>query len=344
ADFVLLRTVSYNSVASDSLPIYQAVRNATFEPIIGRFAVKALAEDSAGVVIDVTGLFTKDTPLLGLGQGARERFKVRRLDPDRSFLMRAASYPENVEVRTVLTYEATEVPANSSTGTLSFEMNHSMVLLPEEPMQARLFDQRVGYFTIQQTDYGVPAQRAEERRYVTRWRLEPSDPEAYARGELVEPVEPIVYYIDPATPEEWRPYLKQGIEDWQRAFEAAGFKNAILARDAPTPEEDPEFSPEDVRYSVIRYYPSAIQNASGPHVHDPRSGEILESDINWYHNVMNLVRNWFFVQTSAANPDARTAKMSDATMCQLIRLVSSHEVGHTLGLQHNLKSRAAYPV
>ncbi|NNF58009.1 MAG: DUF5117 domain-containing protein, partial [Rhodothermaceae bacterium] len=344
AKSILLRTVSYNIVASDSLPVYQAVRNSTFEPIIASFDIEALNEDSTGVVIDVTGLYAKDTPLLGLNRGARERFRVRRLDDSRSFLVRAASYPKNIEVRAVLTYDAQEPPANSSTGTISVEMNHSMVLLPAEPMQPRLYDERVGYFSITQTDFGLPAQRAEQRQYITRWRLEPSDPAAYARGEVVDPVEPIVYYLDPATPEEWRPYLKQGIEDWQSAFEAAGFSNAILARDAPTPEEDPEFSPEDVRYSVIRYFASPVQNASGPHVHDPRSGEILESDINWYHNVMNLLRNWFFVQTAAVNPAARGTEFEEETMGQLIRFVSAHEVGHTLGLPHNFISSNAYPV
>jgi len=341
---VLLRTVSYENVAADSLPVARAVQASNFEPVVASFDIKAISEDSAGVVIDVTELYTKDVPSLGIPSSAREQFKVRRLDDDRSFLERAASYPENIEVRAVLTYDAAEPPSQSSTGTVSVEMAHSMVLLPEEPMQPRLFDQRVGYISLDQIDYGYDAQRAEEREYIVRWRLEPSDPEAYARGELVEPVEPIVYYIDPATPEKWRPYLKQGVEDWQRAFEAAGFKNAILAKDPPSPEEDPEFNPEDVRYSVIRYFASPIQNAYGPHVHDPRSGEIIESDIGWYHNIMNLLRNWYFIQTAASNPRAQSVEFSDAEMGELIRFVSAHEVGHTIGLHHNFYSSSAVPV
>jgi hypothetical protein len=223
-------------------------------------------------------------------------------------------------------------------------MNHSMLLLPKVAMQPRLWDERVGYFSTQQVDYGREEQRTVSRRFIDRWRLEPKDTAAFLRGELVEPVTPIVYYIDPATPMKWRPFLKRGVEDWQVAFEAAGFRNAILARDPPTAEEDPEFSPEDARYSVIRYLASDIANASGPHVADPRSGEILESDIQWYHNVMNLLRNWYLVQTAAINPQARGVDFEDEVMGELIRFVSSHEVGHTLGLPHNMKASSSYPV
>jgi hypothetical protein len=331
---VLLRIVSYVNVADDSLPIRAAVEQANFEPIIRSFDIAAFNEDSTAVVIEVTDLYGTDVPVLGLQRGRRTQYGVRRLDPSRSFPTTTSSYPRNVEVKHILTYEATTPPSNASTGTISFEMNQSMILLPEDPMQPRLWDDRVGFFSMAQTDFGLDEQRAVQRRFIVRWRLEPSDPAAWARGELVDPVKPIEYYIDPATPEKWRPYLKQGIEDWQVAFEAAGFRNAIIARDPPTPEEDPEFSPEDVRYSVIRYFPATIQNASGPHVHDPRTGEILESDINWYHNVMNLVRNWYFVQTAAANPAARAVKFDDPLMGELIRFVAAHEVGHTIGLQH----------
>ena len=343
-DRVLLRIVSYVNVAADSLPIRAAVEQSNFETIVRSFDIEAFSPDSTALVINVTDLYATDVPVLGLQANRREAYEVRRLDTSRSFVRSARSYPENIEVRHVLTYEANEPPDNESTGTVSVEMNQSMILLPEDPMQPRLWDDRVGFFSLTQMDYGLDEHRATQRRYITRYRLEPSDPEAWGRGELVDPVEPIVYYIDPATPEKWREPLKQGVEDWREAFEAAGFSNAIVAMDPPTPEEDPEFSPEDIRYSVIRYFPSNVQNASGPHVHDPRTGEILESDINWYHNVMNLVRNWYFIQTAAANPDARRVKMSDETMGELIRFVSAHEVGHTLGLQHAMKSSAAYPV
>ena len=341
-DRVRLRLVSYENFADDTTAIAGAVRNSNFEPIVMAFDVEVMNDDSTAVVLEVTDLFTEDITLLGLQKNRRQTYGVRRVDGDRTYVVRATAYPTNVEVRRVLTYDATEAPSNGQSNTLSMETHHSMLLLPDDPMEPRLCDERVGFFSTSQIDYGLDEQRAVTRCFVTRWRLEPSDPAAFARGELVDPVKPIVYHIDPATPPKWVPYLKQGVEDWQVAFEQAGFSNAIVAADAPT--DDPDWSAEDARYSVIRYLASPVQNASGPHVHDPRTGEILESDIQWYHNVMNLVRNWFFVQTAAVNEDARAIRFDDEVMGELIRFVSAHEVGHTIGLQHNMQASAAYSV
>lgn len=343
---ILLKIISTQVTAADSLPISEAVKNSNLDPILASFAIKAISKDSSGVVVEATDLLTKDIKPLGLPQFYRTSFRVTRLDNDRSYVERVSSYPENIELRHVKTYIAGNSPSSSADGSITIEMSNSMILLPEEPMQRRLYDRRVGWFARGTTDYGLDVQQSKTIRYLDRWRLEVKDEdiEKFKRGELVEPKKQIVYYIDRATPKKWVKYIKQGVEDWQAAYEAAGFKNAIIAKEAPSPEEDPDWSPEDVRYSTVRYLASPIPNANGPHVSDPRSGEILESDINWYHNVMTLLRRWFFVQTAAINPSAQSPEFDDEVMGRLIRFVSSHEVGHTLGLPHNFGSSNAYPV
>lgn len=353
---VFLKKVSYDEMSRDtSQPMYRAVANSNMQPIVASFDIAALAKDSAGAVIDVTNYIGSDNDVLNFAANARSIFRVGSFQADKSYILGVKSYPMNVEIKTVKTYtqgggpplQGMPAAPSQPSGTLyTLELNSSMVILPSQPMRPRYFDPRVGYFTRTYTDFDANPHGVKDISMITRWRLEPKeeDVERYLRGELVEPKKPIVFYIDPATPKKWVPYLIQGVNDWQVAFEKAGFKNAIMAKMAPAYMEDTSYGLEDARFSAIVYKPSDVANASGPHVHDPRSGEILESHINWYHNVMEILHNWYFVQAAPTDTGARTMKFSDELMGQLIRFVSSHEVGHTLGLRHNYGSSSTVPV
>ena len=339
---ILLRVASYSKFANDTLPINEAVSNSNFEPIISSFKIEAKNIEKSSFLIDVTTLFKSDIKVFGFPQSRRKSYKISSLDSKLSFIETIKSFPLNIEVRHIKTYKSSE----TRNGQISMLLNNSIILLPKNPMKKRYFDQRVGWITSRQIDYGLDNQEAETIRYLRRWRLEvkEEDIEKFKRGELVEPKNPIIFYVDPGTPIKWRKYIKQGIEDWQAAFEEAGFKNAIIAKDPPTKDEDPDWSPEDIRYSVFRYLASTTINANGGQVADPRSGEILQFDVNWYHNVLKLLRNWWVVQTGAVNANARSIELKNEVMGEGVRFVAAHEVGHAIGLPHNMGSSSAYPV
>ena len=345
-DQLLLRARLFVNVADTAENINRAITISNENPIIGAFKVES--HKNKVYKIKVNSFFNGDNPAMGLPKAVKDGFSLQGLVGEMSYIEDIKSFPLNTEVRLVKTYNggggANRIAATSRTGKATFGLNVSFVLLPEKPMMKRYFDPRVGYFTDSYTSYTDDQQRVEGKTFVTRWRLEPrpEDVEKMKRGELVEPIKPIVYYIDPATPKQWRKYLIQGVNDWQAAFEKAGFKNAIRAEEWP--ENDSTMSMEDARYSCIRYLASPIENAYGPNVHDPRSGEILESHICWYHNVMSLVHNWYMVQCSSIDEAAQKMNFDEDLMGQLIRFVSSHEVGHTLGLRHNFGSSSTVPV
>ncbi len=351
---VYLRTISFAEYAKDSTsPMFSAVNNSNVQPIAAAFDIKAFGKDSTGAVIDVTDYINGDNDVLHFNSGLKTSLRLGMLQSDKSYIVSVKSYPINVEIKTLKTYGRSPAPAlpgsfggGGGGGNMTMELNSSMVLLPKNPMQSRYFDPRVGYFAVGYTDFDANPQGVKNITLVKRWRLEPKDEDVdkYKKGELVEPKKPIVFYIDPATPKKWVPYLIQGVNDWKTAFEKAGFKNAIMAKMAPTKAEDSTWSLDDARNSAIVYKPSDIANASGPSISDPRSGEIMESHINWYHNVMELIHDWYFVQTAAVDPKARKMVYDDELMGQLIRFVSSHEVGHTLGLRHNYGSSSTVPV
>lgn len=348
---IFLRNISYSEISKDSSqPMFNAVMNSNIQPIAAAFDIKAISDSGKTFLIDLTDYIQSDNEIFFFNTRVKTALKLGSVQQDKSYILDVKSYPINTEIKTVKTYSKSGGQpgpgAPVSGGNATLELNSSMILLPAVPMQPRYFDPRVGFFTTSVTDFDYDPQGVKRISMITRWRLEPKpeDMEKYKRGELVEPVKPIIFYIDPATPKKWVPYLIQGVNDWQSAFEKAGFKNAVMAKVAPTREQDSTWSLEDARFSAIVYKPSDIPNASGPHVHDPRSGEIMESHINWYHNVMRLLRNWYFVQCSPNDPRARKMKFDDELMGDLIRFVSSHEVGHTLGLRHNFGSSSAYPV
>jgi hypothetical protein len=353
---VFLRNISYNVNPDSAKPMFKSVLKSNLQPIALAFDVKAVASDSAGagIVIDITDNITADNEIFGFTAAYKPQFRAGAFQNDKSYVQSVKAYPTNIEINTVKTFAKTadqfsipgfpQVPPSQATVTL--EMNSSLVLLPEKPMKPRFMDNRVGYFGTSYTDYDANPQGVKDIDLIARWRLEPKpeDLEKYKRGELVEPAKPIVFYIDPTTPKKWIPFLIQGVNDWQVAFEKAGFKNAIIGKEAPTPEQDSTWSLDDARNSGIIYKPSSVENAYGPSVVDPRSGEIIESHIGWFHNVMKLLHDWYFVQAGAIDSRARKMVFDDELMGQLIRFVSSHEVGHTLGLPHNFGSSAGVPV
>jgi len=352
---VFLKTISYDVRSDSSQPMFKSVANSNMQPITMAFDIKAHVPDSlgGGTVIDITDNISGDNEVFGFAGQWKTQFQAGSLQSDKSYINSVKPYPLNIEIKTVKTFAksaGTPIPgmptAAPSQATVTLELNTSLYLLPEKPMKARFEDKRVGFFSRDYTDFDANPQGVKDQSIIVRWRLEPKpeDLEKYKRGELVEPAKQIVYYIDPTTPKKWVPYLIAGVNDWNVAFEKAGFKNAITAKVAPTKDEDSTWSIEDARFSAIVYKPSDVENAYGPNVHDPRSGEIIESHIGWFHNVMSLVHDWYMVQTAAVDPRARKMEFDDDLMGQLIRFVSSHEVGHTLGLPHNFGSSSSIPV
>jgi hypothetical protein len=339
---LFLRRITFEENAGDTTnAMYHAVIRSNLQPLVAAFGVGAYSPNGKNSVIEITDYIDGDNDILFFNDNVRKTMRVGSMQSNMSYIKDVNAFPLNVEIRTIKTYTQTSTDNN-----FTIELNTSLVLLPKRPMRKRFADRRVGYFTERYTDYDANPQGVKTVNYIKRWRLEPrpEDLEKYKNGELVEPIKPIVYYIDPATPKKWVPYLMQGVMDWQVAFEKAGFKNAIIAREAPDAHEQPNWSLEDSRHSAIVYKPSSLANAAGPIITDPRSGEILESHINWYHNLMSILHDWYMIQCGTTDVRAQRMKFDDALMGELIRSVCAHEVGHSLGLTHNFGSSSSVPV
>ncbi len=353
---IFMRVVTLITYADSTQTIAKAVKNSNLDPIVASFEIKAYGKDSTSSIIEVTDFFKGDNQAVSLSNSSKRIFNVSGLASDRSYIESIKTYPTNIEVKTVKTFYASSgvagsmsgpigagIPAAQNAGAITLELNTSLLLLPKVPMHKRLFDPRVGFFADNYTVYSDDQQKVENQTFAVRYKLEPKpeDIQKYKQGQLVEPIKPIIYYIDPATPKKWVPALIEGVNEWNIAFEKAGWKNAIQGKEWPN---DSTMSLEDARFSVIRYFASEIENAYGPQVHDPRSGEILESHIGWYHNVMKLQHDWYMIQAGATDPAARKMVLDDTLMFKLVRFASSHEVGHTLGLRHNMGSSSTTPV
>ena len=339
---LLLRQYVLSHLSDPNDQITRTLEKSTIDPMVMSFKVIGRNEEKDASLIEVTGLFKGDSQLTSLSGNTKTALKIGGLQADRTFIDTMKVYPTNIEIATTRTYgtSGTSSPA-SRTGYMTMAFNTSMVLLPLEPMRKRLWDDRVGYFVNSFVRFSDDQHKTQHESFISRYKLVPKDKKKYLRGELVEPEKQIVYYIDPATPKKWVPYLIQGVNDWNVAFEAAGFKNAIVAKELP---DDGSVSLDDARFSAICYLPSETENAYGPHIIDPRSGEIIEAHICWYHNVMNLLTKWYMVQCGPLDKHAQKMKFDDKLMGELIRFVSSHEVGHTLGLRHNMGASFATPV
>lgn len=339
---LFLREYVQSQFARPGDKIAESLKESTVDPVIGKFDIIGRNPETQAQLVNMSKFLLSDNKTCGFTSGDRSILGIGSLAQDRTFMDTIKTYPINVEVVTLRTYNITsgKLPA-AATGSVTVKLNTSMVMLPKEPMQPRLADERVGFFQNPITEFSDEQQVTTRGSIIQRYRLEPKDPERYRRGQLTEPKRPIVYYIDPATPKKWIPYLKAGVKDWNAAFEAAGFKNAIMAKEWP---DDSTMSLDDARYSVLRYLPSETENAYGPRIVDPRSGEIMESHICWYHNVMNLLKKWYMVQCGPLDKRAQTMTFDDKLMGTLIQFVSSHEVGHAIGLRHNMAASSATPV